>query len=499
MGAGMKRHGRIARVALVLSVACLIAGLSLSCSSEIVGPEFERTQTGALYTYIGDAPACDILAFRTTVTGLSMRDARDPEEVASIISTGTASIKVDLAAFRDISTIMNVATAPVAPYDQLNLRVFNLQVVVYDPTDDPPVRNINAVFTSADAIAPLPSGFSIVGDSLNVLRLDFDMLRSVELDEQGQMTGNVTPVLTATPVVFAESDGYGSFDNLIGFVRAVSPNPSSAFLGNFTMQLLSGSGPAIFINVNGQTNMHGVPDLMSLETGRVVEVDAYVDENGTVIARNVEVEDRAIVEEQRIAFIGKVLPTPTRDADGNVTQFQLYVREEEPEVAVDVPLDSIVTVNVPASANFQISSRPENFASVLFDPRSVAIGQELIVHGKYTLTEGEPTVVDASSIYLRLQTMQGGLSSLVDVGNDGRTGAFWLETCSGLLASAPVIVLTNNETTFVNVFGLSEIDPQRALLIRGLPFYQLNDGSYNGIPLPAGSVVFVANQVHQLQ
>ncbi len=497
--AGMKWNGRVRRTALVLMAGCLAAGLSLSCNSDITGPEFEQKKTGALYTYIGDTPVSDILTFRATITGMELRDATDPESAVTIISPGSQFIKIDLASYRDSSTFMNVASAPVAPYDQVKLRLLNLQIVVYDPTNDPPVRSITAAMTSGDAIAPLPAGYSIVAGSVNALRLDLDMLRSIEVDEAGQITGKVTPVLTAAPLTPAAGEDYGSFDDLLGFVRTVSPNPVGSFVGTFTMQLLSGSGPAIVINLTDQTDMHGVTDLRVLETGRVVEVSAYVDENGSVIARNVEVEDRAIVEEQRIAFIGNVFPTPTKDAEGNVTQFKLYVRREEPEVATDVPLDSIVTVNVQPSTRFLVSSRPANFANVPFDPSSIAIGQELIVHGEYTVNENEPTVVDASSIYLKLQAMQGGLSSRVQVGSDGRTGAFWLETSSLLLESSPIIVLTNNETVFINVFGLSEISPQAPLLIRGLPFYQLNDGTINGISIPAGSVVFVATQVHQLQ
>ena len=158
-----------------------------------------------------------------------------------------------------------------------------------------------------------------------------------------------------------------------------------------------------------------------------------------------------------------------------------------------------MTVNVPVGANFQISARPINFANLPFDPTSVTVGQELMVHGQYTLTADQPTVVDANAIYLRAQTMQGGLSSLINVGSDGMSGAFWLGTCSTLLQNAPVVVLTNSQTTFVNVFGLAEISPQATLLVRGLPFFVNGAAVIRDIPVPAGTVVMVARQVHQIQ
>jgi hypothetical protein len=334
---------------------------------------------------------------------------------------------------------------------------------------------------------------------LNVLRFDFDMLKSIQLDEEGHVSGNITPVLSAIPVTETASEGFGYFDNLTGFVMTVSPNPSGEFKGSLALQLLSGSGPAITVNIKDENDLFGVPDLKSLETGRVLEVIAKVDANGNIVAQHVEVEDRAVVEEKRIAFIGTVLPTPVKDASGNVTQFKLFVRAEEPDMSREVALNSIVTVNVSPSTYFQISARPANFVNMTFDPSSISVGQELVVHGQYTLVTDEPTVVDANSIYLKVQTMQGGLSQLINVGSDGRTGAFRLGTCSTLLQSTPVIVITNSQTAFVNVFGLAEISSQATLLVRGLPFFVKNATVVRDIPVPAGSVVMVARQIHQLQ
>jgi hypothetical protein len=476
-------------------------GLFLGCNSEVVGPEFNRPKLGAFYTYIGDAPVCDVLAFRSNITGLKLRRTDDPEEFETLFPTASLflSIKVDFAGLRDFSTIMDLRSATVASYDQAVLTLQSPQIVVYDPASDPPVKVISGVLSTSTPAVPLPSGYGIVSDKLNVLRFDFDMLKSLELDADGQVSGNITPVLSATPVSETASEGFGYFDNLVGFVMTVSPNPVGAFKGSFTLQLLSGSGPAITVNVKDEKDLFGVPDLKSLETGRVLEVIAKVDTSGNIVAEHVEVEDRAIVEEKRIAFIGTVLPTPVRDASGNVTQFKLFVRAEEPDMSREVPLNSIVTVNVSPSTYFQISARPANFVNMTFDPSSIAVGEELVVHGQYTLITDEPAVVEANSIYLKVQTMQGGLAELLNVGSDGKTGAFRLGTCSTLLQSTPVIVVTNSQTAFLNVFGLAEISPQATLLVRGLPFFVKEATVVRDTPVPAGSMVMVARQIHQLQ
>jgi hypothetical protein len=188
----------------------------------------------------------------------------------------------------------------------------------------------------------------------------------------------------------------------------------------------------------------------------------------------------------------------TKDANGNVTQFQFYVSEEEPDVSSHVALDSVVTVNLTPDTTFHISSAAANFADLPFGATSIVPGQELIGHGQYTAVTDQPTTVAANSIYLKLQTLQGKLSSLVEVGSDGKTGAFWLAPSLSLLQPTPVLVMTDMNTVFLNVFGLGQISSQATLFVRGLPFYQPQAGTINGVSVPAGTLVVMTRQVHQL-
>ena len=235
-----------------------------------------------------------------------------------------------------------------------------------------------------------------------------------------------------------------------------------------------------------------------METGRFAEVIGFVDVDGNLVATSVEFQDRAVVEEQKIAFLGFVVSV-TKDAEGRVTQFDFYVREEEPDVNFEVPLNSVVKVSVGDTTNFQVSARPVNFAGLPFDATSVAPGQELIVHGRYTIVSDGPETVEASSVYLKLQTAQGNLSSLAKVESDGKSGAFWFAPCTSISQGAPILVFTNSETIFLNVFGLSELSTQKTLLARGLPFFVTQATTINGVSVPAGTMVMTARQIHQVQ
>jgi hypothetical protein len=457
-------------------------------------------QNGPLYIFIGDTPAGDVLSLRASMSTLTLNEQGTTNTVTVFPTTTnlTPLIKVNFASLRDFSTILNVTSIPEGTYDEATLTILTPQMGLYDPSLDPPIQTTLPPLTTATPTIPISPPLVIKNGQLSALRIDFDMARSIEVDSQHQVTNTVNPVLKAAAVVPADPDGFGFFDDLVGFVRTVSPFPVGGnFTGAFSMQLLSGTGPALTINLTADTELDGVPALSALETGRVVEVGAFVDSNGNFVARTVQAEDRAIVEDNTLAFLGYVL-SATKDADGNVTQFQFYVREEEPDVNFSVPLDSVVTVDVGASTTFNVSSPPTNFANLPFNATSLIPGQELIVHGQYTLVTDQPTTVAANSIYLKLQTLQGKLESLAQVGSDGKTGAFWLTPATSLLQPTPVLVMTNVGTVFLNVFGLSQISPQATLLARGLPFYQRQAGTINGVSVPAGTLVVMTRQLHQL-
>jgi hypothetical protein len=514
---------RMLAVGLTVGLAAVImasCGGNNTSSSRVLGK-------GALYTFIGDTPASDVLSLRTTVTGLTLKEQGTTNKVTVFpsSSTTTSLVKMNFASLRDFATVLTLAGVPDVTYDEVTITFSGAQIVVYDPANDPPIRVVTVEMSTSAPVIPIQPALTIVKDKVAALRLDFDMLRSIKVDAHGQVSGKLTPILKASPVVLTEGQGYGEFDDLVGFVRTVMAYPiSQVFTGAFTVQTISGTGPALTVNLTSATQLYdvyqeGVPALNKVETGRLVEVDAMVDENGNLVAKTVEFEDRAVVADSKLAFLGYVIAV-TKDNNGNVTQFSLFVREEEPDASSQVPLDSVVVVNVaplcaipppapptpptpPSCTTFLFSSRPTNFAGLPFDARAVAPGQELIVHGKYTRTTDQPTTVDANMIYLKLQTVQGNLGSLVQVGSDDKTGAFWLTPSSSLLRGAPILVFTTNtaefQTAFVNVFGLAGLTPQAILLVRGLPFYQTQAGTINGVAVPAGTLVITARQIHQLQ
>ena len=137
----------------------------------------------------------------------------------------------------------------------------------------------------------------------------------------------------------------------------------------------------------------------------------------------------------------------------------------------------------------------------------MAVGQELVVHGAYikpttgtgTGVSTQPFTVEPTAIYLKLQSMQGTMGSLLTVGSDNATGVFTLTPCCALLQGVPIYVVSNNQTAYVNVTGLGGISTVNSLLVKGMPYYEANAVTINGVSIPAGSMVLQAKQVHVLQ
>jgi len=144
-----------------------------------------------------------------------------------------------------------------------------------------------------------------------------------------------------------------------------------------------------------------------------------------------------------------------------------------------------------------------------FGPRNFNLGQEVVVHGLVTVpkaTSGTgaptlPTTVTAFKVYDKLQSIQGSYSAMVQVADDNKTGAFSFTPCGVMYQGEPTMVLTNSQTNFVNLTGLSALSGhsgQPTLLVKGLPFYESQAQTIYGVPVPAGTLVIIAKQVHQL-
>ncbi len=465
--------------------------------------------TGALYTIVGDTPTCNVLGFALFLTELDLHpEGASPTQTLTAYPTNASptSPVVEFGTLRDTSTIANLTTVSAGTYDQAIVTLTVNSAAKYDPTVNPPASLLKTNITTTRVVVNIQPPLTVTKGQVSVLQLDLNLAQSLAVDSQGQLTGDVTPVFTARPVPASGPNDFGEFDSLEGFILSVnSSSPGTGFTSSFVLQTLSGRGPALTVDLTSATNL--LPATLNdrideVPTGSFVEVDGYINTSGNIVAKGIQVEDREDITNQMLAYLGPVLSV-TRDSSGNVTQFDMLSRNTEPDDTTAVDLDSNITVNVSSSTTFkayQLSpdlTAQANAANLAFNAQTLAPGQEVVVHGVYTKATGELVNVAADAIYLRLQPFQGDFTSLLQAGSDDKTGAFQFAPCSDLVKGTPFIVATDGQTDFVNPLGLSALSPATPMLVRGLSLLNKQGGTINGVPVPAGTMVLLANHIRQ--
>jgi Domain of unknown function (DUF4382) len=466
---------------------------------------------GGLYTFIGDQPFCNLLGFHLLITGFTLTKKAGGTVTILPSAVGITSPKVELTSLRDFNTILSDVSLQAATYTKVNLTFAVLDSTVYDPTMSPPITNIVVASTTTTPSVDINPPLVVTQNGISGLQLDFDLQRSFEVDLQGNLTGTYTPVITAAAITPSSTNGFGDLDDLDGFIRSVTPtNPPTGAVGAFLFQVLSDTGPALQANITDLRDLFGVPvdpmtglpDLRQLLTDSYVEMDGFVDTNGNLVVKTADVQDEENVEGNMAAMIGPVLSV-TRDANGNATQYTQFVYSFEPSSFFNVPDNSIVTVNIAPTTTFSTSfagsPASPNFANLAFDATNLAVGEVVVTHGVYTVaTATTPVTVVPDKIFLKPQALEGNFASLVQSGSDNHAGAFQLTSCTTLLGSTPIMVITSGNTVFLNVAGLNQLIPQPSLLVKGMMFYEPNATTIDGVSIPAGTLVMLAKQVHQL-
>ena len=532
---GEGRDRMLKRTCLIALIAVLAAAFLTSCGSS---KEKVTVPTGSLITLVGDLPGpCDVVSFPFSISTLALTGASSVGQTGAVtvpINSGSLNapvIRINLGCLRDFTTPLSIGTASVGTYSLAQITLSAPQMTFFDPTILPPNLPIDSAELTMQPLQlyqlPIDPPLVISKNAASVLQIDFDMLHMIQsitrdpANEKVMVTA--TPEITFTPLtaVGSQGQGFGELDDLVGFVRSVTIPPPvnlGQYNGNFSLQLLSASTsspPVVPINLTSSTQLYGFSNLNQLYTDSFCEVDAYIDDDGNFVANTVEDEYTEFVPQlggtqaPTLAIIGPVTSL-TRDALGNVTSFNIWARDVEPDDRFAVELDSIPQVNLSSSTTYEYSSRSVNFANLPFGPANITVGQEVIVHGLVTPPQGTgssgapplPTIVTAYKVYDKLQSIQGSFSSLVQVAGDNKTGAFTFSPCAVMFQQAPTMVLTNSQTSFVNLNGLSSLtggsSGNPSLLVKGLPLFEGQAQTIYGVPVPAGTLVILAKQVHEL-
>jgi Domain of unknown function (DUF4382) len=501
---------RLLAISLMVGIALLI---QVSCSSGPGNPNNPpnfASPTGTVVAYGGDAPLCSIISFNITITGMTLTPVGTAvggtSSPSSILASGQ-SLTLDFASLMDFTASITLANVPTGSYSQLNLTLANPQLTYWDTTLTPPrPTTLNLNLSSLNVTLNLSPALAVTASGAAAIQLDFNLLKSVVLDQNGQITSNVQPVFTVAPVTVGTNPAFVKIQDLRGMVSSVTTtSTNSAYTGSFALQ--STAGPTVTVYVSGPTTYAGVAGLSSLTSNTFVQVAAAIDASGNLLASRVQAEGQESAANGQVAFRG-LISSVTRDTSGNATQFNLLVGEEAPAVTGQVPLESVLTFNVNSSTTFAITAEGQaaNLANFTFDATTLGVGQQVVAHAQLPAAGTLPFTATPQAVYLGTQSILGNLSTSatapVVVGNDGKTGGFTLLPCSPLYQSQPITAISYFQTTFAGT-GLTSLTSLQTpgthfLLLQGLLFYRQQTGNLNSVAWPAPANVQVATVVHQL-
>jgi Domain of unknown function (DUF5666)/Domain of unknown function (DUF4382) len=395
------------------------------------------------------------------------------------------------------NTLLNMSSVPAGTYSQITFTFMpNPSLSVFDGTSPDPTE-VSATLTQTTVTANINPALQVTASGSNGLTLDFRLFQSIQTDSTtGQITGQVDPSILVTPAVITTASGLGELDDFDGIVESVTTTSSnSSFTGSFTLRVRNKR--TFQVNVASNTNFEGISGLSGLTQGMFVEVDAKVDPDGNIVAKDVESETET--DATTAAFVGPILSV-TSDSNGNATQLTMFVRAEHPDVSTTVPLRSVVTVNLSSGTGYRIATFGADLSAFLFNASAIARGQHVVVHGPFT--GGTSPTVTGNLIVLRPQPVLGNALANPSpvVGSDGKTGGYYLAPCNRLFQNQPVNVVTFYSTFFNGLTDLSSLDNTSVYLNRGFLLYTTTSGSLNGLSwtAPPPAYVFPAFVVRKL-
>lgn len=430
-----------------------------ACSGKLMSVS-PSASSSAMTLMIKDTPpsGVTILRFEITVTGASLQPT---DSGAAAVSLLTAPAKVELERLQTETAFLSTAPAPPGTYASIMVTFANPEMTILNNSGaaitlgnttcavnavcklEPPL-NPASVTTST---SPFP--LTLGANSPMGLLLDFDVNASV------QNNLSVNPSISFAQANARENE-LEDMDDLLGAVASVGSN-------QFIITD-SATGMSFTINVDANTEFKfeescQANNFSCVMTGQVLKVDATVTATGSLVAREVELEEDQNEEE----IEGVVVSV---DAANNKFQFVALGHHSH---SASVGLGSPITVQVQAGARFQVDSDGLNvpgslsFASI----QDVIAGQEIQIRPSgASSTSSGVAIVNTDRVRLRTAQIAGAVGS-ISAPNFTLINLPAQFTMSGV---TQLQVITSSQTGFDGLGNIQNLSSGEAVAVRGLLF-----------------------------
>lgn len=199
----------LARIRLLFPAAAPLAlGVLLlaGCGSTVNPPKPRRTTTssqttGSALVIVAHAPVAGVVSFSTVIQSIDAIDAGG-KSVSLISDTISGTPTVDLARCNGLPTVLDLNDLPAGTYTQIAV-TFGSATIGYlqaqsesaQPGSAPSFRTMPAVFTTSTVTDTLATPLVVAQTGRVGVRLDFRLDKSILVDGNGHVTGQVSPTI----------------------------------------------------------------------------------------------------------------------------------------------------------------------------------------------------------------------------------------------------------------------------------------------------------------
>ncbi len=438
----------------LLTITLVLLWTSCGGGSNSTGGSFTPPPSGstAAVVNITDSPSDRVVSFEVTINSLTLISS----DGSSVVVFNTPR-RLEVTHASGSAEPLGVTVFPQGTFTSAKVVVTSPDVTFIDDSGHAVEKN-NAGSTSTITVPFSPA--LVVGSTPVVLTVDFNAAGSISINlANNSVTVNPTADVRHDDVPGSGGEAGedvedGQFEHIVGQVSGVSGS-------NFTV---NSNGTSITFATDSSTSFEEGATFASITVNAMVRVEAVTQQNGTPLAKEVEVLNAVANETEGIV---------TSTNGSPVTSFSLVVQDGSGAGMNDAMMGGNLSVAVDGQTRFRIDQGDIDFSGLSlpdFNAASLSKGQRVEADADAAPSNG---AVLAESVKLQQQALTGTISNAsssqftLTVADDS---AFKLLTGSNSLA-----VFTQRNTQLKNG---ATITNSANVKVRGLVFFDTNSNSF---------------------
>jgi Domain of unknown function (DUF4382) len=302
-----------------------------------------------------------VISFATQIS-ISATDANN-----NTVQLTSGSPMVDFARFNGLQTLIDMNDVNAGTYSNISITLSNATIGYLDTTKtEPEIETMAAILPSTPLTFMLTNPMVVAQNGAPVgLHIDFNLRKSIEVDSNGNINGNVNPTFTVKAVNNSDPGAY--IDEFDAAVVSTNSNDQS-----FLIQ--GPHGRQFTVNVNGQTEWDGSATFSNLTSSSIVQISGTLDRADATI----DADEIAVLSDNGFYAGGQV--TYVNPSSGPASSFDLYVRGLLP-TTTGLTLGQLATVDLSGSEKYSIYWRHGPLAQFLFNKSGLLAGQNVAIGG----------------------------------------------------------------------------------------------------------------------